>query len=484
MRHGAAFLFLALAGVAGQGCTRASAQGAYPSPIATRKSIELTVYSGNFGMVRETRPVELVGGRSHIGLQGVSKALDQDSVLFEWPSRKDVRVVSSTYELGTGNSARLLQRFLGREVQLVYRGQDGREGERVRGILEVAEPGNLVVRADGKYIVNPAATIEAPADAGIVTIPQLSAEVESPSAGTTDLGINYMTEGLSWSADYTFMLDPRGDQLDLECWATVTNQTGADFPDAKIRFVAGSPNRAVRARRQYPESRGVMMDAAKAMPESPTDGEMAPQAMGELYAYPYESTATIRQDQMNRVRMVGSERVRVKRVYSVALQPAYYGYSGFYGDPNRRINATMGINLRNDKASELGMPLPAGSVRVYEKDKDGAARYVGAASLSDTPKDAPISLTLTEAFDVYARARQVSVQKIDKRHVRRTAEVVVNNEKPHAVDVRLVQNLGGAWRMESESSRSRRLDGATNEWTVTVPAGGETKLRYTAVFGP
>ncbi len=480
------FLLAALAAVASYGCARAEAQTSRGVADPGRGPIELTVYAGDFAMVRETRRVALVPGRVRVGLQDVSKSLDQNSVVFGWPKTKDARVVSSTYDLGTNSSDHLLSRFLGKPIELVYHGQDGREGERVKGILEVAEPGNVVVRSEGKYIVNPGATIEAPADAGIVTIPQLSAEVESKGGGATDLGVSYMTGGLSWNADYTLTLAPEGGTLGLECWATVTNRTGTDYPDASIRFVAGSPNRAVRDRSQmqsqYYEMRAKSSVAAGA--SAAMNGAFAaPEAMGELYAYPYKSTATIRQEQMNRVRMMGSDAVRVKRVYSIALPGIERDYAEFNANPDARLGATMGINFSNEKGSGLGLPLPAGTVRIYEPDAGGAARYVGAASIGDTPKDAKISMELSNAFDVYAHARQVSAQRVDKRHTRRTVEVTVFNEKAKAADVRLVESLGNAWKMESQTIRGKKLNASTNVWTVPVSAGGKTVLRYTVLLG-
>ncbi len=466
------------------GCARAMAQdGPRRAPAGGRGPIELTVYSADFGMVRETRRVELAPGRARLGIQGVSKALDQNSVMFDWPSRKDARVVSSAYDLGVGNSGRLLARFVGREVELVYRGQDGRVGERVKGVLQVAEPGNVVVLADGRYVVNPTATIEAPSDAGIVTIPQLSAEIESPTGGATELGVSYMTGGLSWSADYTATLAPGSDRLSLEGWATVTNRTGTDFPDATIRFVAGAPNRVLK------ETRARSLPAADAgAAAAPARGRIEafapPEAVGELVAYPYASKATIRQDGMNRVRMMGSDSVAVKRVYSIALPALDREYDAFGGNPDRRLRATMGINFANAKDAGLGLPLPAGAVRVYEPDASGASRYVGAAPLGDTPKDARVSLELTNVFNVYARARQISATRLDKRHTSRTVEITVNNEKAKPVEVRLVEGFGGTWKIAGETSKSRRLNASTAEWTLTVPAGGETKLRYTVVLGP
>lgn len=476
---------LAATGVA-YGCARASAQTVSVPSDPARQDVELVVYADNFAVVRETRQVELEKGRVRVGLPGVSKSLDQNSVVFRWPSAKDAKVVSSTYEMGVSDSSRLLSRFLGKEVELVYRGLDGKPGERVRGTLEVAESDNIVVKADGKYIVNPNATIEAPTDAGIVTIPQLSAEVESGTSGSTDLAVTYMTDGLSWSADYTATLAPNSDKLGLECWASVTNQTGTDFPSAKISFVAGSPNRAPRRQPQY--DRAYAMAGAVAAPESKAkmdrDFEAQPQAVGELYAYPYKSTATIRQDQMNRVRMMGSDSVKVKKLYRVDLPALYHSYSTFAPSGDSRTAANMSLRFTNSQPSGLGLPLPAGAVRVYEPDATGNMNFVGEARMGDTPKDAKVELSLSKSIDVYAKPREVSSQRIDRRHVRRTVEVTLVNEKKEPVPVQVTQPMDDRWRMASETAKSDRPDSSTAHWQITIPAGGEVKLRYSVVFGP
>ncbi|MBC8066209.1 MAG: hypothetical protein H7Y17_15360 [Chlorobia bacterium] len=85
MRKETPLLFAALAVVCSYGCSRVEAQAVKTAPAdPSRGPIDLVVYSGDFAMVRETRKVDLEAGRARIGLQGVSKSLDQNSVLFNW----------------------------------------------------------------------------------------------------------------------------------------------------------------------------------------------------------------------------------------------------------------------------------------------------------------------------------------------------------------------------------------------------------------
>lgn len=485
-------MILALAATAAlSGCGQ---QGkSHQAGESSRGVVELTVYSDDFAMVREERPVALEKGRTKLHLPEVSKELDPSSVLFGWPKGQEAQVVSNTYDLGVEGSNAVLQRYVGQEVEMVWTGDDGREGKRAKGTLEVGGDGGVVFRSEGKLWVNPNGTIVAPARSDVVTIPQLSVDVESEAARATTLDLAYLTRGLAWSADYVNTLDPDKDEMRLECWATVTNRTGTTFPEAKITLVAGSPNRAAVASRNMSldyDSSGFNNTLAEAKPAATMggaagfayNGVAGAGVAGELYAYPVKAAATIAPDQMNRVRMLYSPNVAVQRDYSVRLGNDYYynNYSGSQGSP-RRQNATLAIRFVNDEKSGLGAPLPKGAVRVYEPDANGAPRYIGAASVGDTPKQGRVNLTLTNVFDVTSESRLVRTVRVDKKHIRWDYEAVLRNAKKSPITLRVVHSLGG--KIVSESVKSTKLDARTMQWKVPIPAGGETKLTYSVLFG-
>jgi len=450
---------VSLLGVVGYGCLKASAKEGEPKD----RQIELVVYSQDFAQVNEVRTVGLLDGTARIGLTQVSQQLDQSSLIYDWPDTSSAQVTSTTYDLGSLSGQSLLEQLLGREVSLVYRGDNGREGARQTGILEVAAPGNIVVRVGDTLVINPNATIETPAGE-VATMPRLTAFVQNGKREDVPLTVSYMTRGLSWGADYVLTLDPGTDPADLECWATVTNNTGVDFPAAKIKFVAGAPNRNVVATNKPQDytfaSEQQVEGIRPRLGESRFDDGLKAEQMGELIAYPYESKATLRNNQTNRVLMMDAPKVTVARDYGIRLP--YYGTT----DPQQRLKATLSLAFKNTDEAGLGKPLPAGSVRVYEPVKGGAPNYIGAASIGNTPKDDRIDLTLSEVFNVYARAKTTETKKPDKR-----------------LDVRLVRDFYGTWSVTKESTKSTRPNASQAQWIVSVPAGGSTVLTYTVVVG-
>jgi hypothetical protein len=349
--------------------------------------------------------------------------------------------------------------------------------------------GEVVLQTDGRFYVGPVGTVVAPANGDIVTIPQLSVQAESPAAGPATMEVAYLTRGLSWSADYVATLSSQSDALALECWATVMNRTGADYPNARVSLMAGTPNRAAEQARDamvdlhdrsdYRVARAPALAGRREVGLGYAAG--APEAVGDLHAYPIKSPTTVVQEQMNRLLMLASAKVPVSRDYSARL-PALTPWDDSYlwGSPAQpeRGGVQVALSFMNRAKTGLGAPLPQGAIRVYEPDRSGSLRYAGAATVENTPKEQKVQLTLARAFDLFTESRIVRKQRVKKRTVRKEVEVVVRNEKPAAAEVRLVQGFGGRWKMVRESQPHVNLNADHAQWRVPVPAGGKITLAY------
>jgi hypothetical protein len=463
----------------------------------SRQSVELTVYSEDFAMVHEARPEQMAGGTNHLHLRDVSKLLDPQSVLLGWQGANNgmPQLVAQSYDLGVGNGENLLKRYLGRPVEVVRYGNDGHEAERQQGTLMVGGNGETVLQSDNKFYINPGGTIVAPTDADIVTIPQLSVQADSPSAQNATLNVGYLTRGLSWTADYVATIDPKQDKLALECWATVTNRTGTNYPNAKVTLVAGSPNRAVvAAEDRAGESDklasgsfggGRMRMEAKAPMRAqlyaPNMTSAQPQSVGDFHAYSISKPTTVVQEQMNRLLMLDGKDVPVIKDYSAAMPPIsgwdYNEWSRGAG-PKQRSEVAVAMKFTNTEKDGLGAPLPAGAVRLYEPDAAGMMRYIGAAAIIDTPTGERVNLTLARAFDLFTEARTLKSQRIAKHTIRKTVEITLHNEKPADVDIRIVQNFSGGWKMVQEPQKHETLNSELAQWKIHVPASSKPTFTY------
>lgn len=472
-----------------------------PNPgQAVRQSIELTVYSEDFGMVREVRPLQLAKGANKLGLVEVSKQLDPESVLLRWQGSNASnlpQIIAHAYDIGVGSGDQLLKRYVGQPVTLVRYADNGRESERQTGtLMNVNGGGQVVLQSEGNFYVNPPGTIVAPASNRIVTIPQLSIQADSPSVQTAPLEVAYLTRGLSWNSDYVATLSPKNNSLALECWATVTNRTGTDYPDANVTLIAGTPNRAARPAEEYQQQGNMVAgDSAVRFPRhmaalppapmaAPNLAGGAPSTVGDFHAYKIARPTTVVQEQMNRLLLLSSKNVPVLRDYSAQPPTLSAWDEGYYGNQSatQHGDVAQAITFWNKPKDGLGAPLPTGTMRVYEPDSSGSLRYAGAAEVQNTPKDQKVNLTLAKAFDVFTEWRLVKSQKLNKHTERKQVELILHNEKAAPVTLRIVQDFGGHWKVIAEPSKHVNLNASRAQWTATLPAGSQVHFAYTVDF--
>ncbi|HWD40750.1 MAG TPA: DUF4139 domain-containing protein [Fimbriimonas sp.] len=453
------------------GCSRAVAASPETVPAS---EYTLTIYKDDFAMVHDLRQVNVGNGASELRLPGVSKQLDPSSVLFDWPgSGPQPEVVSTMYNVGVTSSQELLKRMVGQDVTVVYRGQNGEPGDKAEGRLEEANQGTVLHTKDS-YIIDPSGEIHAPADKQIVTMPELVASVQSQSAGQRQVGLSYLTRGLSWSADYVGLLTPDGKTMRLECWGTIDNQTGTNFDHAALRLVAGSPNRAVQNQVALHQEMPMQVNESRITDGALSGGVMAKmpapvQVAGDLYTYKLPDTASIEQGQMNRARIATAEQVPITRTYNVSLSEDVPGIQ-------QRIPAQTTIAFLNSQSGGLGIPLPSGTLRAYESD-EGVRSYIGASEIADTPKSQRLSLTLSNAFDVFTRANLDSSRRLGKHKTERTYTIELHNEKSKEVDMKVTQSFYEAVQLGEQSVKPNKADSSTLEWRLKVPAKGVLKLR-------
>jgi len=474
---------IAIVALVGAGCAK---RRSFDAAETTRKDVQLTVFKSDFGEVKEVRDLDLVKGSNNLHIDGISKLIDPQTPLYEWLNGFPAEVTSSSYDLGIGQSADLLQRFEGKQVQMVWYGQDGREGSSVSGVLERGNPGQVVLRTNDGLLVNPTGTLILPDQNGLAIRPNLSLRAKSDKDGQAKIQFSYLTRGLSWSADYVAFVYPSSDDMSLECWASVENRTGLAYPVRKLALVAGSPNRAVLhpVRRDWAKEESEGLGGVAQAPASDSSLPAPPTEQGELYRYEVDSPGVIAPDQLNRVKMLASKSVFIKRDYAVAL-PAlspYYDYEWSYQTSPRKQNAVLTLTFSNDKTSSLGMPLPAGTVRIYDVDSKGNKRYIGASDIQDTTENAKVNLTISNVFNVYAEFTVLSTKQLDSKTVQKDYQITVHNKKDEQVGVRLVAPLGGNPSIISESHKGTNINARQRQWTIDVPESGEVKLKLSIKF--
>jgi hypothetical protein len=444
------------------------------SDASDQQAVAVTIYNDNLALVKDARRIRLSRDFNRLAWREVSAQLRPETAqLRNLSTPAGFRLQEQNFDFDLLTPEKLLEKHVGREVGVIrVHPTTGAETRETATVL--ATNGGVVLKfADRVETGVPGRLAFAGVPDSLRDKPTLVISLLNPASGQQNLELSYLTGGLSWRADYVAELNADDDQLDLNGWVTLTNQSGAAYPNAKLQLVAGDVNRAREAR---PLSRDAMAMAAKAA-ETP---EMQQESLFEYHLYTLQRPTTLADNQTKQVALMAANRVATRKEF--LLQGSNYYYSAQHGDLGQKMKVGVFVEFDN-KGEGLGVPLPKGVVRVYKKDGQGNAQFVGEDRIDHTPKNETVRLKLGEAFDVTADRKQTDFKKLAGtgryNYVFESAyEIVLKNAKSVAAVVTVREPMPGDWTMVSESQPHAKAASGTAEWKVSVPAEDRATLTY------
>lgn len=466
MRTLAAFLLTAILA-----CTTVSAETFPDSSAADRRTVAVTVYNVNLALVRETRVLELE--RSGVGtmrFMDVPSAINPRTVHLKGINGPDVAVLEQNYEYDLISPEKLMEKYVGKEVEIVEQADD-LTSRVVRATL-LSTTNGPVYQVDDKIVLGQTGRIVLPELPGdLVARPTLVWTLKAQKPGKREVEASYLTDGMNWSADYVAVISPDETRADLTGWVTVENRSGATFENAALKLVAGDVRRITPP--QYDRSKMMRAEIALAAPEA---DQFREESFFEYHLYSLERPTTLKHNQTKQITLLQGSGIPVEKKLILAGSPWYYRNKG--GTLSRDEKFRVFLEFNNDGPSGLGIPLPKGTVRVYKKDASGAEQFAGEDAMDHTPRDERVSLFVGEAFDVVADRVQTEWRTLSPRESESSYRIGVRNRKDEAVTVLVREPVGGEWQVVSSSHPARRLDAGTLEFEIAVPAGGEIDLTY------
>lgn len=455
-----------------------AALAASPVPVVdsgadARREVAVTATQVGFGLVREVRQVDLPAGPVRLRLADVSSSVNPRSVVAGVVGKDaavEVRGVEFAYDLLSPE--RLLERYVGREVVLLDRGEDLTERRTPATLLSVASGSPVFRTGDGILLGRSGPLLLPDLPEGLAARPSLLLDLESRARGPRSLEVTYLADGLSWSADYVLMLAADAGPADLSGWVTVENRTGAAWQGATLKLIAGqlqrtaSPMPVLQAMRMEKEA-----DMAAGAPQFQQQG------LGDLHLYSLDRPVDLPDQQSTQLALLSGSGIPVTRRYLLEGQPFWYRQA--MGGPIEQDRPVqVELSFENTAKAGLGKPLPRGTVRVYQRDRSGAPQITGEVGIDHTPVDETVRLRLGEAFDVVADRTQTDYRSISPRQSESAFEISIRNRKAEAVTVLVREPVGGDWQLLESSLPGKKAAAATLEFSVPVPAGQEVKLRY------
>ena len=435
--------------------------------------IAVTAYNSGIALVRDVRTFNIPNGLVELRFMDVAKRVIPETVHIEQPGAgPPLKILEQNYEYDLMSPDALLEKFIGKTVILRETGVDTLQlAETEATLLSIA--GGRVYQAGDRILLNPSGTVVVPeVPENLVARPTLTWLLNSPGRGDYTVETSYLTEGVTWRADYVAVLDTEDTMMDLSGWVTLDNRSGVGYKEATLKLVAGDVRRVMPERRRM--ARGAMAGGFLAAEAEPAFRE---EALFEYHLYDLQRRTEIKDNQTKQIALLNAPEVPLTKKYRLRGDPRVFS-EGAIPSPPRKVEVVL--EFVNKDAPGLGVPLPAGTVRTYKRDSEGALQFTGEDKIGHTPRDEKVKLHVGSAFDIVAERKQTNFRRIDRRQFETEVQVELRNRKDVAITVSVEETLPGEWNVLETSHEYEKTDARTATFDVPVPAGQVVALRYRA----
>jgi hypothetical protein len=476
----------------------------------------LTIYNQNFAVVRESLSLDLQRGTNQVSVTQITAHVEPDSVILRDPQgKRALQILEQNYRADPVSQGLLLSLYEGKEIDfLVLRGEGKEEIVRGRIVRSGYEPhrsgmqrygsqyaqrqvayaygegGQPIIEVNGRLRFSlPGQPLFPALGDDTILKPTIHWLLETDAPGKLDAELSYVTGGMSWEADYSMLARSQDDAIDVIGWVTMDNQSGKTFENAHIKLMAGDVSK-IQPGSGMMEADVYYSRAAAAMP-----APVSEKAFEEYHLYTLNRPTTLHDRETKQVEFLRAEGVRAQRLYvydgaridhnRTRYSPESLRQDRDYGTQSNPKVWVM-RELQNTKENHLGMPLPRGRMRFYQRDDDGQLEFIGENTIDHTPRDETVRVYTGDAFDLVGERRRTDYQIDTARNwLDEAFEIKVRNRKESgSVEIRVVEHLYRwiNWRIVESSDPFTKTDSQTIEFRVRVPAGQEKVVTYKAHY--
>jgi hypothetical protein len=476
----AILILLPLAGKLKQ-CHAAAARSDQPDPAlpgaTTQKDqtdLSVTVYNSNLALVRDVRQIRLASGVFPLRFEDVAANILPATVHFRSlsdPAKLGVLEQNYEYDLLDQNS--LLKKFVGRELLVSH-------SEIVDGQMKwVLGKGTLISDNNGATVwkigdeivtnVQPYSYPDVPSD--LYSHPTLIWTLENRGADAQRVEASYLTNNMNWSADYVLTVARDEKSADLDGWVTLVNNSGVAYDHARLQLVAGNVHRSEQNDMRVRDYAALEVAAPAKV------AQFQQENFSEFHLYTLDRRTSIQNNETKQISLLAGTNIPVEKYLSVEGQQ--YWYRNPQGIGNAILQpVNVFYKFKNDQKSNLGMPLPAGTVRVYQADSKGAVQFAGENTIRHTPKDEDVRVYVGDAFDVVCERKQMDYKKLASNLAEFEYQITLRNHKDSAVGVEVREPVGGDWEVVNSNYKWTKLDATTIGFSIPVEKDSAATLDY------
>lgn len=420
----------------------------------------VTIYNSGTGVVREMRELDLKKGMGEYTIEDVAEKIDPATVKI---SLKNAVIIEQNYKYDLVSTQKIMNKYVGKEVTLV--GKNTITGKLISSnlsgvVIEKNSGGLVMIPKIDEYQISVEELPE-----GFVLYPSLVWKIDSQTSGKQDVELIYQTRGLSWEAEYVAMLDKSDTKLDLNAWINLDNSSGKTYKNSKLKLIAGDLNRQTSNNEMaYDELQPRLM----AKSTMAAGANAAEKSFFEYHMYTVPNLTTIANNEQKQVAMFDKSAISCLKKFKYETSIYSIGED---------VHPNVYVEFVNSEKNNLGVPLPAGNVRMYKSD--GVDKeLIGETTIVHTPKDEKLELLIGEAFDVVLTEKTIKRTKISDQVYENSYEIEFRNRKDEPVEIEYIKNVHNQFEILKSNIKPVADSGDEIKFIVPVAKGATSTLSY------
>ena len=451
----------------------------------SRENIAITIYHNDRALIRESRRLSLQAGLNRVALRDVSARIRPETASLSGRDAS-LRLLEQNFDYDLLSAESLLEQYIGKHITTI-RTNPATGAENHEPATVLANNGSVILQYTDRIETGLPANVRlafADVPTSLRDRPTLTVDLHSDQAGSQTVNLAYLSSGFRWKADYVLNLAKDEKTLNLAGWVTVENKSGSSYRDATLQLVAGDIAQIMED--DYDgEKIGEITYYAAAEPN------MQEETLFEYHLYTLNRPTTLKNKQQKQIALLSANQVPVQKEYRLQGNNYYYylSHSRKRPEDGEKRKIEVSLEFTNEEASQLGLPLPKGIVRVYKNDSAGRPQFIGEDRIDHTAKNETVCLRLGNAFDINGVWKMLHrqclglVEKNNKdsiMHYEVTCSIALHNAKNEAVTVKVVEPIPGDWEISEESHPHQKVEAHLAQWHIPIAAEGKVELIYTA----
>lgn len=287
--------------------------------------------------------------------------------------------------------------------------------------------------------------------------PQISWEIFSEGLESVTADLTYLTSGFSWKPVYKLLLNGSDTNAILSIDAEVVNGSNMNLLGVDINVVEG----LVPVTNAKSSNNMGMVASRMGMTEKVNQ-------LGDFYIFSLGNNLNLKALETIQFPLMPKTQIAYEKKYIFENSER----------DQKDEPLSIEISFENTKDNNLELPLPSGTIYLYEENIDGELSFIGKNTLSSLYKGGSAILDAGKAFDIIGKRRILNFDRQNNSE-ESTISLQILNTSSESIKVKAIEKIVGDWVIKESSSMYIKDDASTIYFPLEIQPNSSELITYT-----